>query len=62
MPHLWLLSALCIDLFKEFHVTELKGYLIITKFQYSKPGYNFMKLKFFLCLRMQWSLSGHSIT
>jgi hypothetical protein len=37
MPHAWPLSALCIDLCKEFPVMEFEGYLIITKFQYYKP-------------------------
>jgi hypothetical protein len=45
MPHSRLLPALCIDLFREFPVTEFEGYLVITKFKYYKPGYNLINPK-----------------
>jgi hypothetical protein len=53
MPHSRLLTALCIDLVREFPVTEFEGYLVITKFKYYKPGYNLINLKYFHYLHMQ---------
>jgi hypothetical protein len=42
MPHSRLLTALCIDLFREFPVTEFEDYLIINRVQFNQPENSFI--------------------